>query len=163
VDVAALVAACVLRKTPRAIVLPFETGVVDVKLTARDSIMTNAEKLAAVGGGGTNCSAPLAKLNRDRVDVDVVIYVSDNESWVDPSRRGATATQAEFAQLKKRVPGAKLVAIDLVPNATAQARSSADVLNIGGFSDNVFELVAGFVSGALNAEGLVGAIEKVKL
>jgi 60 kDa SS-A/Ro ribonucleoprotein len=95
--------------------------------------------------------------------VDVVIYVSDNESWVDPSRRGATATQAEFAQLKKRVRGAKLVAIDLVPNATAQARSSADVLNIGGFSDSVFELVAGFVSGALNAEGLVGAIEKVKL
>jgi 60 kDa SS-A/Ro ribonucleoprotein len=54
-DIAALVAAAVLRKNPRTEVLPFEHNVVRVDLNARDSVMTNAARLAAVGGGGTNC------------------------------------------------------------------------------------------------------------
>src|SRR5258708_35951070 len=60
VDVAALVAAAVLRKNETAEVLPFECDVVNVRLNGRERIMKNAEKLAAIGGGGTNCSAPLA-------------------------------------------------------------------------------------------------------
>ena len=64
IDVAALVAAAVLRKNPRTEVLPFECDVVKVNLNSRDSVMTNAAKGASVGGGGTNCSAPLALLNR---------------------------------------------------------------------------------------------------
>ena len=59
IDVAALVAAAVLRKNPTAEVLPFEHGVVPVELNPRDSVMTNAAKLASIGGGGTNCSAPV--------------------------------------------------------------------------------------------------------
>jgi 60 kDa SS-A/Ro ribonucleoprotein len=66
IDVAALVAASVLRRNPKARVLPFENHVVDIHLNARDTVMTNAAKLAAVGGGGTNCSAPLAQLVRRR-------------------------------------------------------------------------------------------------
>jgi 60 kDa SS-A/Ro ribonucleoprotein len=63
IDVAALVAAAVLRKNPRAEVLPFEHKVVKVDLNSRDSVMTNAARLASVGRSGTNCSAPLALLN----------------------------------------------------------------------------------------------------
>ena len=54
VDVAALVAAAVLRQNPDAEVLPFEDDVVDVRLSPRDTVMTNAARLASVGGGGTN-------------------------------------------------------------------------------------------------------------
>ena len=42
-----------------ATVLPFEQAVVPVDLNSRDSVMTNAGKLASIGGGGTNCSAPV--------------------------------------------------------------------------------------------------------
>ena len=41
--------------------------------------MTNAARLAEIGGGGTACSAPLAKLNREKAKVDLVLIVSDNE------------------------------------------------------------------------------------
>src|SRR5678815_1394401 len=81
IDVAALVAAAMVRKNPSAEVLPFEDRVVKVALNPRDSVMTNAQKLAAVGGGGTNCSAPLTKLNARRAAGDLVIFVSDNQSW----------------------------------------------------------------------------------
>ena len=50
VDVAALVAASVLRKNQSATVLPFEQGVVPVDLNSRDSVMTNAGRLASIGG-----------------------------------------------------------------------------------------------------------------
>ncbi|HEY1227871.1 MAG TPA: RNA-binding protein, partial [Ramlibacter sp.] len=73
IDVAALVAAAVLRKNPAARVLPFEQSVVQLQLNPRDSVLTNAQALSAIGGGGTNCSAPLALLNAERAEADLVI------------------------------------------------------------------------------------------
>jgi 60 kDa SS-A/Ro ribonucleoprotein len=163
IDVAALVAAAVLRKNPSARVLPFEQDVVKLSLNARDSIMTNAQALASIGGGGTNCSAPLALLNKERAKVDLVILVSDNESWVDASRRGATQTMREWEALKQRNPQARLVCIDIQPYGTTQAAERRDIMNVGGFSDAVFTTVAQFAEGKTGAEHWVGEIEKVSL
>jgi 60 kDa SS-A/Ro ribonucleoprotein len=163
IDVAALVAAAVLCKNPHSRVLPFEQDVVKLALNARDSVMTNAQALASIGGGGTNCSAPLALLNRERAAVDVVILVSDNESWVDATRRGATQTLREWEVLKQRCPQARLVCIDIQPTATTQAAERADIMNVGGFSDAVFTMLALFVDGKTGAEHWVGEIEKVSL
>ncbi len=163
IDVAALVAAAVLRKNPQARVLPFEQEVVPLRLNGRDSVMTNAQALAAIGGGGTNCSAPLALLNKEEAVVDVVILVSDNESWVDAVRRGATQTLCEWEVLKQRNPQARLVCIDIQPSITTQAAERADILNIGGFSDAVFSMMADFINGTMNVDHWVGDIENISL
>lgn len=163
IDVAALVAAAVLRKNPAARVLPFEQAVVKLQLNARDSVMTNAQALAAIGGGGTNCSAPLALLNRERAKADLVILVSDNESWVDATRRGATQTMREWEVLKQRCPQARLVCIDIQPHGTTQAAERRDIMNVGGFSDAVFTMMAMFADGKTGPEHWVGEIEKVSL
>jgi 60 kDa SS-A/Ro ribonucleoprotein len=147
IDVAALVAAAVLRRNSGAVLLPFEQQVVPLALDPFARVAVNAAKLAAIGGGGTNVSAPLALLNAGRGEVDLVVIVSDNESWVDASRHGATATMKEWDRLKKRCPAAKLVCIDLQPYGTTQAKSRADILNVGGFSDAVFETLARFAAG----------------
>lgn len=163
IDVAALVAAAVLRKNPAARVLPFEQEVVKLSLNARDSVMTNAQALAAIGGGGTNCSAPLALLNKERAKVELVILVSDNESWVDATRRGATQTLREWEVLKKRNPQARLVCIDIQPHGTTQAAERHDIMNVGGFSDAVFAVMASFAEGKTGPEHWVSEIEKVSL
>ncbi|RZF63179.1 RNA-binding protein [Sphingomonas populi] len=147
IDVAALVAAAMLRSNREARVLPFEQTVVKLKLEANARVAVNAAKLAGVGGGGTNVSAPLAMLNAERAKVDLVVIVSDNESWVDASRRGSTATMKEWDKLKTRNPGAKLVCIDIQPYGTTQAQAGADILNVGGFSDAVFDTIARFAIG----------------
>ncbi|MGN6268446.1 MAG: vWA domain-containing protein [Sphingomonas sp.] len=147
IDVAALVAAAMLRTNREARVLPFEQAVVKLKLEANARVAVNAAKLAAVGGGGTNVSAPLAMLNAERAKVDLVVIVSDNESWVDASRRGSTATMQEWNKLKTRNPGAKLVCVDIQPYGTTQAQSRAGILNVGGFSDAVFDTIARFATG----------------
>ena len=143
--------------------LPFEQKVVPLTLNPRDSVMTNAKKLASIGGGGTSCSAPLAQLNRERAVVDLVIMVSDNESWMDASHRGATQTMKEWEALKKRNPNARLVCIDIQPYRTSQAGERSDILNVGGFSDAVFGMVDQFARGKMNAEHWVGEIEQITL
>ena len=161
VDVAALVAASVLRKNQSATVLPFEQTVVPVDLNSRDSVMTNAGRLASIGGGGTNCSAPVRLLNQQKAKADLVLFVSDNESWVDQGRGRGTALLAEWSEFRQRNPKARLVCLDIQPNQTTQATERPDILNIGGFSDQVFDVISAFASGQLEADHWIARIEAV--
>ena len=165
IDIAALVSAAMLRTNPQARVIPFEQITVNVQLNPRDSIMTNAEKLANIGGGGTACSAPLAMLNREKADVDLVVIVSDNESWADDNQGwGATTSlMKEWDILKRRCPEAKLVCLDIQPYTKAQARNRHDILNIGGFSDQVFSLIGSFAERGMVTDFWVEEIEKTPL
>lgn len=168
IDVAALITATILRKNPTAEVIPFESDVVRVTLNPRDSIMTNAQKLASLPCGGTNCSAPLRELNRYKTKGDVLVYVSDNESWLDSPYHGhfggsGTETMKQWNEFKARNRAAKLVCIDIQPYATTQAQTRADILNVGGFSDRVFNLISEFANGTLDAGHWVGVIDKVEI
>ena len=164
IDIAALVSAAMLRTNPQARVIPFEQITVNVQLNPRDSIMTNAQKLANIGGGGTACSAPLAMLNREKADVDLVVIVSDNESWADLGQWGGkTGLMKEWDILKQRCPEAKLVCLDIQPYTTAQAQNRHDILNIGGFSDQVFTLIGSFAEQGMGADFWVEEIEKTEL
>ena len=162
IDVAALAAAALLRKNPDALVLPFERDVVSCEVNANARVLQNAAKLAALGGGGTNCSAPLAWLNRHRIKADLVVFVSDNESWVD-ARARASETMLQWEIFKRANPGARLACIDCAPNGSTQAQERDDVLNVGGFSDEVFRIVADFAAGATSAGHLVAEIEAIRL
>ena len=162
VQVAALVTAALLRKNGSAQVLPFSDDVVPVALNPKDSVMTNADKLAALPSGGTNCSAPIADLNVRRVTADLVVMVSDNQSWVDGDGGGrSTATMAEWERFRRRNPRARLVCLDLTPYGTCQAPEREDILNVGGFSDAVFDIIARFACGELNPDHWVGEIESM--
>jgi 60 kDa SS-A/Ro ribonucleoprotein len=166
-DVAALVAAALVRKNPEATVVPFSDNVVNCRFNVRDSVLTNAKFLASLPSGGTNCSAPLKMLNQQRALGDLVVYVSDNQSWVETARgqhgSGATATMQEWAKFKSRNPAAKLVCIDLQPYGNTQAKDREDILNVGGFSDQVFEVLGDFAAGRMNQGHWVSTIENVRL
>lgn len=165
IDVAALVAAALLRRNPNAKVLPFEGDVVNIHLNARDTVMTNAQKLAAIGGGATNCSAPLARLVKKRAKVDLVVFVSDNESWLDDRARThhGTATMQNWRKLKQDNPDAKLICIDIQPNVTTQAWGGPDVLNIGGFSDQVFAVIGTMLTSNGDPDRWVRTIDATEL
>ncbi|MDQ3713914.1 MAG: TROVE domain-containing protein [Acidobacteriota bacterium] len=165
IDVAALVSAAILRRNSTTEIIPFDQTVVNLSLNPRDSIMTNAEKLASIGGGATNCSAPLFELNKRKAKGDLLIYVSDNESWIDTNRswNSGTETMRQWNEFKSRNKDAKLVCIDIQPYAHTQAEERGDILNIGGFSDQVFEIIAEFARGELNANHWVGVIESIEL
>ncbi len=171
-DAAALTAAAVLRKNKRAMVLPFACDVVGpeiCRLNPRDSVMTNATKLARLPAGGTNCSSVIKHLNRNKLAPDLVIYVSDNESWLDSPHYGhffgqaPTATLQAWNELKQRNPKAKLVCIDIQPYATTQASTRNDILNIGGFSDQIFKVIARFATEGHQASSLLDEINAINI
>ncbi|MEH6739693.1 MAG: RNA-binding protein [Sulfitobacter sp.] len=164
VDVAGLVSAAILRQNPSATVLPFEVKVRDLRLEPRDTILTNAARLAEQWGGGTNCAAPLDWLLAKGRAPDLVIMVSDNQSWAHAAygNNGTVMMQA-WEKLKKRNPKAKLVCIDIAPYGTTQAKEREDVLNIGGFSDTVFDQIAAFANGEMGSDHWVGQIKAVEV
>jgi 60 kDa SS-A/Ro ribonucleoprotein len=161
VDVAALFTACLMRKNSEAVVLPFDTRTHKANLNPRDSIMTNANKLAAYGGGGTYCEQALKELLNTGALSDIVIFISDNESWGHSAwgRENDTLLQV-WAQYKKKNRKAKLVLIDIQPSTTTSARTGPDVLNIGGFSDNIWDAISNFIYGN---DSLITSIENVTL
>jgi 60 kDa SS-A/Ro ribonucleoprotein len=160
IDVASLVAAAVVRNNLLAGVLPFSDAVVPVRLNPRDSVMTNARVLAALPSGGTNCAAPLELLNKRGDKGDLVIYVSDNQSWIGAGNGAQTPMMVQWRSFKRRNPGAKLVCLDVQPSGTTQAPECTDTLNIGGFADSVFTVMAEFYRGTLSNEHWVGVIDK---
>ena len=166
IDVAALVAAAFLRRNRDAEVLPFHDKVLPRNLNASDGVLKNAEILAKLPSGGTDCSVPLRWLNERKAKGELVIFISDNESWIDGSgaRKGrGTGVLHEWDQFRGRNPRAKLVCIDVQPSATTQAPDRPDILNVGGFSDAVFELVAAFAGGGLGPDHWVGTIDALTL
>ncbi len=177
VDVAALVAAAILRRNPDSIVVPFDTRAFDANVDPSNSILNLANRLARFGGGGTDCSLPIRKANSAffKRKFAGVVLVSDNESWVYQDRPyyngsgGSTGVVTEwqvFVQNQVRlqggdIEGPKLICIDLQPNTTTQAPERSDILNVGGFSDAVFDVISSFLGS--DAGRFVAEIEAVTL
>jgi 60 kDa SS-A/Ro ribonucleoprotein len=177
VDVAALFAAAILRRNPDSVVVPFDTQAYDAKVDPSDSILSLSERLAKFGGGGTDCSIPLREANtkyRNRKFAGCVL-VSDNESWVYANRafaygtHGSTGVMTEWPAFVKNqsrlqsgnISGPKLVCINIQPYGTTQAPERSDILNIAGFSDAVFNVVASYLADDVNR--FVAEVEAVRL
>jgi 60 kDa SS-A/Ro ribonucleoprotein len=166
IDVAALISSIFLRQNKKTSVMPFDTRVHSTSaLNSRDSIMTNAAKLRKFGGGGTSCEIVLQQLNQQKAKGDLLIYVSDNESWFGNRgyRHENTGVTQEWEVFKKRNPKAKMVCIDLVSNDTTQILDDKDVMNVGGFSDAVFEAIENFVNGKGKNKDWVSLIKATPL
>lgn len=163
VQVAALIAACIKRSNPSARIVPFAEAVRSIHLNAGDTVMTQAGQLAAMVGGGTAVSAPLAMLNREKAKVDVLVIVSDNQSWIDSRVAGGTETMRQWSEIKLRCPQAKMACIDLQPNLTSQTLQQQDILHVGGFSDAVFSVLQDFVGDMGAGEAWMKRIEAMTL
>lgn len=172
VDVAVLFASALKQVNPEIEILPFDTAIRNFSLLdklknalygEKLSIFEVANKFADMCGGGTDCSQPLKHLNHKKADVDLMIYFSDNESWADQQNKLSTGMMQQWAALKHRCPNAKLVCVDIQPYITSQMPERADVINIGGFSDDVFRLIDLFAQDKMHPEHWVNEIEKTEL
>ncbi len=168
VDVAALFAAAILRRNRDSIVIPFDTTAYEANVDPGDTILSLAERLAKFGGGGTDCSLPLVQANGKYAKRRFAgcVLVSDNESWVGAGRYGSTGVMTEWQkfvanQQRLGVGSPKLVCIDIQPYGSTQAPERADILNIGGFSDAVFQVVASYL--ADDAARFVAEVEAIEL
>jgi 60 kDa SS-A/Ro ribonucleoprotein len=97
------------------------------------------------------------------------VLVSDQESWIGTGRQGSTAVitaWAEFVRNQVRLhgkdfTGPRLVCLDLQPYTTTQAPDRSDILNVGGFSDAVFDVLAAFLTA--DPTRFVAEVEAIEL
>ena len=159
VDVAALVAAVILRNQPDARIVPFSDRLYETHLEPRDTVMTNAQSLASLPAGGTDCSLPVQQACTERWNSDLIVIVSDQESWIGNGYHGNTPLLEAFRRHQRRRPNAKLVCIDLCPYTTVQAPAGGDIFHIAGFSDQVFDQLSAIAGG--HSESWLDVIKQV--
>ena len=174
VDVAALFAAAILRRNPDSVVVPFDTQAYKAKVDPSDSILSLSARLSKYGGGGTDCSLPFVVANSRLAKQAFagIVLVSDNQSWITSGhargfgQNGSTGVMTQWEKFKKIQRGhgivdPKLVCIDIQPYGTSQAPERDDILNIGGFSDAVFNVVSSFLES--DASRFVREVESIEL
>ena len=125
-------------------VIDVDTRVYPSKVTAR----TNLREIASwrPSGGGTDMSLPFLWAAQQRLNVDGVLVLTDDETWAGGRQH---PTQALAAYRSAVNPAARCV----VASMTAAGHSIADprdpgVLQVGGFDASLPQLVTGFVRGA---------------
>lgn len=170
IDAASLLASAILRRNPDSVVVPFDTKAYRVDVDPGDTILSLSARLSQFGGGGTDCSLPLKEANgrlRKRKFAGIVL-VSDNQSWIGLGRHGSTAVMTEwtrFVKQQKRLAGQdlqpRLVCIDIQPYGDTQAPERKEILNIGGFSDAVFDVIASFLEH--DSDRFVSEVESIEL
>lgn len=171
IDAAALFAAAVLRRNPTAGVTCFAEHV-KPKLTVdpEDTVFNITKHIVSNASGGTDCSAPIAMLNARNANADLLVCLSDYESWFDRDPNvyrhyysDPTKMMKEWLIFKKRNPNAKLVCLDITPSGTAQVKEREDILQIGGFSDKVWGVIERFLSYGWSNDHWIKEIESVIL
>lgn len=164
IDIAALFASALVRKNKQGVILPFDTDVRlnEANINPFDSLMTNTQKLAAIRGGGTDVSAALRWLNAQKATGSLVVVISDNESW-RAYKSKATGMMEEWSVFAKRNPGSYLVNIDISPSDTTQVAHIKNTLLVGGFNDQVFDVIAGYLRSGGESEYWVNLINEIKL
>ena len=103
VDVAALFAAAVLRRNPGTLIVPFDDKAHRATFAPSTPILDLARRLAAFGGGGTDCSLPLKEALASHRDTRFVgcVLVSDNQSWIGAGAQGSTPVMTEWQEFVK--------------------------------------------------------------
>ena len=76
--------------------------------------------------------------------------------------RKCTQTVAYWDKLRQNKPNARLINIDIQPYDSSQTLNRADIANVGGFSDVVFDFVAQFAQG-VSPQHWVELIEQINL
>ena len=108
----------------------------------------------------TDCDWPAWMAGRSVMDFP--------ESWIDSVRHAvyagkATETMAQWMAFKQRNPQAKMICIDIQPYGTTQGKESSDIINVGGFSDHVFQLIADVAGGRFSENHWVNEISQLRI
>ena len=157
IDICAIFSAACLKRSEDAVILPFENNVrTDVKFSPNDTLMTTANRLAQIGGGGTNVGAPIEYLLSRNISVDIYIGITDSEDWAG---RGFVNYWREYR--KKVNPNAKAFLLTIMPyNHMVAKKDEPGVYFISGWSDNVLPYIQSMAEGS---QSQMAAVREVKL
>lgn len=123
----------------------FTNQFVDLNITAKDSLASALQKAQKNNFGGTNCSLPMQYALNNKLDVDVFIVITDNETYAG---NGHPHEWLQKYREEMNKPNAKLVVMAMVANKFSIADpNDPGMLDVVGFDANVPSIISEFVKG----------------
>jgi 60 kDa SS-A/Ro ribonucleoprotein len=133
------------RAEPKYVINGFSGNLVNLNLTARDSIESAFSKVQNRSFGSTNPSAPIVKALNEGIPVDTFVVITDNEvnSGIHPSR-----ALKDYRQ-KTGIP-ARMVVMGMAANNFSIADPlDSGMLDVVGFDTNTPKVVSDFSAGRI--------------
>jgi 60 kDa SS-A/Ro ribonucleoprotein len=122
-----------------------ETYMMDLEIGTRDRLDAVVKKVCNRNFGSTDCALPFEWLIKEKIQVDAVIVMTDNETNHGGSRQPMAALRDYRS--KMGVPGCKLIVIGMEANPfTIADPSDPNCLDIVGFDTSVPNVIADFCS-----------------
>lgn len=145
-DAAAVMAMVFLRSEERVKIVGFSHQLVDLPLDKNMSLNDVSMVMRRIPMGRTDCSKPIRFATKNKLDVDVFMTLTDNETWYGSSH--------PFYLLKHYRQLSGIDARNIVIGFTATRFSIADPndplsLDIVGFDSAVPQIVSEFVAGRI--------------
>lgn len=127
---------CLMRKAKlNGRFMLFDDRLEEFKVSMRDSVLTQAERIQA--RGGTNTALPITKLLADKDKVDNIILITDEQ------QNAGTSFLDVLDKYRNRVNGnVKTFVIDLAPYAGALSPADPLTYYIFGWSDQVLQFIS---------------------
>jgi 60 kDa SS-A/Ro ribonucleoprotein len=160
-DIAGIFGAVLFKAFPDTRIMQFDTDLYKVNASRKDSVMSLSQSLSR-SAGGTTMGLPLKYLNEHDIQVEHVIYVTDNMDWFYDTIYGnyadASDVLTEWRLYRNNVaPTCQLWWLRLDPYGTQQhLPEEPGVHTFNGWSDNVVRTLA------TKANGMAGQIEQIE-
>lgn len=125
-------------------IIGFDDEVVQFTLSARQRL-DDALKNIPMRGRGTNCSLPMLWAEKNKLNADAIVILTDNESWSGKMHPSQALTSYRQTMKNKT----KLIASAMTATkCTIADPADSDSLNVVGFDTNSPLLISNFVKGA---------------
>jgi 60 kDa SS-A/Ro ribonucleoprotein len=163
-EICALFSAALVKKSDDVHVATFSNDCQQVNgLRRKDSLASIMEKVRDnQEHGGTDMSSSIQHIIKGNVDVDNVILITDNESWMDINGWGRSTRTTELIKKYRSQVNSKtkffLIRIDPYPTTQVPPHVPG-VYHISGWSDQVLKMISSTISGVGKQIEAVKAIE----
>lgn len=170
-DLAAEIIAALKQAHPTIECAAFAQNVVPLHFSSEASAAEIAAMLTPFDGKETSCHAALRYLNQHTLSPDMVIFLSDNESWRTLTAPTGVAFMREWEQFRHRKPDARLLCYDFQPDvvsphhstSTIERAEKADILRLGGYSPDAFRIITQFSHGAFTPEHWQNTLQSLRI
>jgi 60 kDa SS-A/Ro ribonucleoprotein len=143
---ASVLALASIKSEKNCLAFAFDTSIRPVNIKKSYDFLTTYKILENFCGGGTDCSLPFEYLLSNKLNVDVAVCYTDNESWAGPRH-----TYKALEKYRKTVnPNLKIVFCSLAMNNLVLSRPGDDkCFDIAGVDPSTPKIIQMFAQGEI--------------
>jgi 60 kDa SS-A/Ro ribonucleoprotein len=145
-QVSAAMGMTIARSEPAYVIKGFSTSLIDLGITARTSLATAMKEVSNRNFGGTDCAAPMIWAEKNGMEIDTFVVLTDNETWAGRSH----PFQALKSYRQKTGIDARLAVLGVAAtDFTIADPSDRGMMDFCGFDSNAPRVLADFSAGRI--------------